>query len=109
AAAAEAERWPLGRQPPQGPLAEMVTVNMGQQHQLEFGHIRRELLVGHAAIYQHGIVEDHGVALAAGCDNVVPDHYKLLRSTASTTSSISGRGISMLLGVPSIWSGAGGS
>lgn len=66
AAAAKAERRPLGRQPPQGPLAEMVSVNMGKQHQLELRNIWRNLLVGYAAIHQHKAVEDHGVALTAG-------------------------------------------
>lgn len=66
AATAEAECWPLGRQPPQGPLAEMVSVNMGKQHQLELRNIWGDLLVWHAAIHQYKVVEDHGVALTAG-------------------------------------------
>ena len=82
--AGKAERRPVGGQQPQCGWMKVVTVDVGQQHQLQRPVFRCQCLERNPAINEDFVLDHHRISLTSGGYDVVVDHNELRSTTVST-------------------------
>lgn len=55
---------------PDRPGVEVVSVNVGEQHQPQLFHVRLDFGKRDAAVDQDIFVQDHGISLTSGGDHI---------------------------------------